>query len=67
MLDSDNKPFSFDHFNYLKTNDKSSVIYESHPDISFENVAASIKMLPDPSSYEFVCRILSAVLHLGNL
>ena len=41
--------------------------YKRHPDIHFKYVKESLTILPDPSSYDYMCRILSAVLYLGNL
>jgi hypothetical protein len=58
---------TFEHFNYLKNSDNSKVEYQPHPDVTFEKVRDSLSFLENAQSYDFVCRILAAVLHLGNL
>jgi hypothetical protein len=54
-----------DDFNYLRT--AKIVKYEQHPDVSFEKVKSSLLTLKDKDSYDFVCRVLSAILLLGNI
>lgn len=52
-------------FKYTKNTANSH--YFSHPDVSFQKVRDSLVILPDPQSYDYMCRILSAILHLGNI
>ena len=52
-------------FVYLQS--KTQLKYESHTDISFEKVKVSLSTLEKPDAYDFVCRVLSAILLLGNL
>lgn len=54
-----------DDFSYLRT--KMGMKYDQHPEISFERVKKSLVTLEREDAYEFVCRVLSAVLLLGNL
>lgn len=54
-----------DDFNYLRTTKIAK--YEQHPEISFERVKESLLTLKDKTAYDFVCRVLSAILLLGNI
>ncbi len=67
LLDYGKKELRFEDFRYLKNKDGKEVEYLSHPDVNFENVRKSLEILPDPNTFDFMCRLLSAILHIGNL
>lgn len=65
LENKDGREYKLDDFNYLRT--PKIAKYEQHPEISFERVKESLLTLKDKTSYDFVCRVLSAILLLGNI
>lgn len=58
------KPYNIEDFNYLRSKDNQ---YQRHPEVSFEKVKSSLITLEREDSYDLACRVLAAILLLGNL
>ena len=65
MCHPNGKDLKMEEFTYLRA--KGVTKYDQHPEISFERVKNSLITLEKEDTYEFVCRVLAAVLLLGNL
>lgn len=64
LASSSGKEYRLEDLNYLRSK---NLKYEQHPEISFERVKQSLNTLRDKDAYDFACRLLSAILLLGNL
>lgn len=56
---------TYQDFTY--TQNDNQIEYVGNADVDFNKIRESLVILPDKRSLDNLCRILSAVLHLGNL
>lgn len=64
LCSSQGRPYSIQDFNYLKNKYNQ---YQRHPEVSFEQVKTSLITLEKEDAYDLACRVLAAILLLGNL
>ena len=66
LAKSGGQEYRMEEFAYLRTSAE-QVQYLKHPDISLEAVRESLMMLRGGTAFDFTCRVLAAILLLGNL